>query len=137
MTVTAAVLRSVQEHGTLSTWNVLIAPLVVAAGQHWQQTGSGIEVEHVLTQAVTTAFGAYLATLPEFAQVLPVVLAGSAREDRVLALHAVRAGLYERGLPVRFLGPRTPLVTLAATARPTRAPAVLIWLSIHNAAVAR
>ena len=132
-TVTDAVLQSLQDNGTLVTWNVLLRPVLVAAGEHWQRTGTGIEVEHLLTQAVTTAFAHYVASLPNIAQTLPVMLAGSPREDHVLALHAVRAGLAERGVPVRFLGPRTPLHALASAARLTRTPAVLIWMSLHDA----
>lgn len=129
VTVTEAVLRSLTDKGTVSTWNDLLRPVLVAAGEHWQRTGTGIEVEHLLTQAVTTAFAQYLARLPEIVQVSPVVLAGAPAEEHVLALHAVRAGLAERGVPVKFLGPRTPTAALAATARLTRTPAVLIWMS--------
>jgi len=76
--VTEAVLRSLQDRGTLTTWNVLLRPVLVAAGEHWQRTGSGIEVEHLLTQAVTTAFGQYIAALPDLPQdarsVTPAIL---------------------------------------------------------------
>lgn len=136
VTVTEAVLRSLQDRGTLTTWNVLLRPVLVAAGEHWQRTGSGIEVEHLLTQAVTTAFAQYIAALPDLPQAAPVVVAGGPLEDHVLALHAVRAGLAERGVPVRFLGPRTPMSALASTARLIRAPAVLIWMSLQDAAAA-
>jgi len=136
MTVTEAVLSSLQDNGTLVTWNVLLRPVLVAAGEHWQRTGTGIEVEHLLTQAVTAAFVQYIATLPDIAQTLPVVLAGSPHEEHVLALHAVRAGLAERGVPVRFLGPRTPTSALAGAARLTRTPAVLIWMSLNDAGAA-
>lgn len=132
-TVTEAVLRSLQDNGTLVTWNVLLRPVLVAAGEHWQRTGTGIEVEHLLTQAVTTAFLKYIDTLPEIAQTSPVLLAGSTHEDHVLPLHAVRAGLIERGVPVRFLGPRTPMSALAGAARLTRTPAVMIWMSLNDA----
>ena len=78
VTVTEAVLRSLQDRGTLTTWNVLLRPVLVAAGEHWQRTGSGIEVEHLLTQAVTTAFGQYIAALPDLPQdarsVTPAIL---------------------------------------------------------------
>ncbi len=133
-TVTKNVLRSLLAKGTVSTWNELLRPVLVAAGTRWQQTGSGIEVEHLLTQAVTTAFAQYLAQLTEVAQVSPVMLAGGPHEDHVLALHAVRAGLFERGVPVRFLGPRTPMSALTGVARLTRAPAVLIWMSLRDTA---
>ncbi len=130
--VTAAVVAALQRGGTIDTWNDLLRPVLVAAGDHWQRTGTGIEVEHLLTQAVTSAFTQYIATLPKIAQESPVVVAGSPREDHVLALHAVRAALAERAVPVRFLGPRTPLPALAATARLTRAPAVLLWMSLRD-----
>jgi len=134
--VTAAVVAALQRQGTIATWDDLLRPVLVAAGDHWQRTGTGIEVEHLLTQAVTTAFSGYLTTLPKTAQDSPVVVAGSPREDHVLALHAVRAALAEQGVPVRFLGPRTPLSALAATARLTRAPAVLIWMSLSDSETA-
>ncbi len=130
--VTAAVVAALQSRGTIATWDELLRPVLVAAGEHWQRTGTGIEVEHLLTQAVTSAFAQYMATLPKIAQELPVVLAGSPREDHVLALHAVRAALAERAVPVRFLGPRTPSAALAATARLTRAPAVLLWMALQD-----
>ncbi len=134
--LTDAVVAALRERGTVDTWNQILRPVLVAAGEHWQRTGTGIEVEHLLTQAVTTAFAQYTAFLPEVAQENPVVLAGSPHEDHVLALHAVRAGLAERGVPVRFLGPRTPMSALAATARLTRAPAVLIWMSLSDTSAA-
>jgi hypothetical protein len=130
--VTGAVLAALERQGTIPTWNELLRPVLVAAGDHWQRTGTGIEIEHLLTQAVTMAFAQYVATLPKVAQDSPVVVAGSPREDHVLALHAVRAALAERAVPVRFLGPRTPLQALAATARLTRAPAVLLWMALQD-----
>ncbi|MGS0683730.1 MerR family transcriptional regulator [Nakamurella sp. GG22] len=134
--VTTAVVAALQRQGTIVTWDELLRPVLVAAGDHWQRTGTGIEVEHLLTQAVTTAFTNYITTLPKPTQDSPVVVAGSPREDHVLALHAVRAALAERAVPVRFLGPRTPLPALAATARLTRAPAVLLWMSLPDSETA-
>lgn len=125
---------ALRERGTQAAWNEIVRPVLVAAGEHWQRTGAGIEIEHLLTQAVTTAFSQYVASLPKVPQDSPVVLAGSPNEEHVLALHAVRAALVERAVPARFLGPRTPMTALAATARLTRAPAVLIWMSLKDAA---
>lgn len=135
MAVTQAVLRSLHDNGALATWNVLLRPVLVAAGEHWQRTGAGIEVEHLLTQALTTAFAQYVTTITDIAQADPVVLAGSPQEDHILALHAVRAGLAERGVPVRFLGPRTPMSALAGTAKLTRTPAVFIWMILQDKSV--
>lgn len=123
---------ALRERGTENAWNDIVRPVLVSAGEHWQRTGAGIEIEHLLTQAVTTAFSDYVASLPKLPQEPPVVLAGSPHEDHVLALHAVRAALAERAVPVRFLGPRTPMAALATTARLTRAPAAMIWMSLKD-----
>ena len=83
----------------------------------------------MLTQALTTAFVRHVSRLPEPPRENPVLLAGGPREEHVLALHAVRCALAERGVPARLLGPRTPMGALATAARRTRAAGVLVWLS--------
>lgn len=132
ISVEDSVVETLRAQGTLSTWDEVIRPVLIAAGEHWQRTGTGIEVEHLLTQAVTTAFVRHVAALPEFTRDSPVLLAGGPQEEHVLALHAVRGALAERGIPARLLGPRTPIAALAAAARRTRAPGVLIWLSVPD-----
>jgi excisionase family DNA binding protein len=124
-----AVLTALRERGTLTAWDEVVRPVLVAAGSNWAATGSGVEVEHLLTQAVGAAFVRYAAVLPEPAAERPVLLAGGPQEEHVLPLHALRAVLAERGVPARLLGPRTPAAALAAAARRTRAAAVLVWLS--------
>jgi excisionase family DNA binding protein len=124
-----AVLTALRERGTLTAWDEVVRPVLVAAGSNWAATGSGVEVEHLLTQAVGAAFVRYAAVLPEPAAERPVLLAGGPQEEHVLPLHALRAVLAERGVPARLLGPRPPAAALAAAARRTRAAAVLVWLS--------
>ncbi len=128
--VTAAILGSLAEDGVLPTWNDLVLPVLVAAGEHWHGSGAGIEIEHLLTQAVVTAFTSHATSSSELAQAPPVVLAGGPGEDHVLTLHALRAALSERGVAVRFLGARTPLEALCGTVRLTRAPAVFVWATM-------
>jgi len=118
--------------GVLAAWDSLIRPVLVSSGEYWQRTGSGIEIEHLLTQAVTTAFTRYGAMLPEPSQDRPALLAGGPREEHILPLYALRAALLERGVPARLLGPRTPVVSLAAAARRTRAAAAFIWISTSD-----
>ncbi len=132
-----AVLAALRERGTLRAWDEVVRPVLIAAGAHWAATGSGIEIEHLLTQAVMTAMVRYAATLPEPPAERPVLLAGGPEEEHVLPLHAVRAALGERGVPSRLLGPRTPPVALTAAARRTHAAAVLIWLSRPDDAAVR
>jgi MerR family transcriptional regulator, light-induced transcriptional regulator len=124
-----AVLAALQERGTTAAWDDVVRPVLVAAGSNWAATGNGIEVEHLLTQAVVSALVRYTAALPEPPAERPVLLAGGPQEEHILPLHAVRAALTERGVPARLLGPRTPATALAAAARRTRAAAALVWLS--------
>lgn len=128
------VVGSLGELGTLRTWDEVVRPVLVAAGEHWERTGSGIEVEHLLTQAVINAFARHAATARRVELDHPVLLAGGPKEEHVLALHALRAALAERGVPARLLGPRTPMTALAGAARKTRSPAVLVWLSRRDRA---
>ncbi len=129
MSVEYTVLELLREQGTLTAWNQALRPVLVAAGERWQRTGDGIEVEHMLTQALTTAFVRHVSGLTEPPRENPVLLAGGPHEEHVLALHAVRSALAEKGVPARLLGPRTPMASLANAARRTRAAGVLVWLS--------
>lgn len=135
MGVEDALVDALRAQGTLATWDGIIRPVLVASGDYWQRTGQGIEIEHLLTQAVTTALVRHAAESPEIARVDHVLLASGAHEEHTLALYAVRAALAEAGVPSRLLGPRTPVAALAAAARRTRAPGVFIWLSRPDATV--
>jgi hypothetical protein len=134
--VTDAVVTGLHDRGTVAVWDETLRPLLVAAGDLWARTGAGIEVEHVLTQAVTAALIRYTGALPDVARADPILLAGGPLEDHVLPLHAVRAALAERGVPARFLGPRTPMAVIAKAARLTRAPAVLVWSVVSDPSAA-
>ncbi len=120
-------LHALRQLKTLEAWNQVLKPVLVAAGAHWQRTGSGIEIEHLLSQAITASFATYLSELAQPAQDRPVLLAGGPREDHVLTLLAVRGTLTERGLPVRSLGARTPIQALSTAATRLRSAAVFIW----------
>ena len=137
MTVEDTVLTALGRDGTVRTWDDLVLPVLAAAGRHWKSTGEGIDIEHLLSQALITAFARHVAGLPELPRERPVLLAGGPREEHVLALHAVRSALAERGVPARLLGPRTPIPTLAAAARRTRAAAILCWGSTRDRTAVR
>lgn len=133
MAVEDSVVDALRRRGTVVAWEEIVRPVLISAGEHWQRSGAGIEIEHLLTQAVTTAFVRHVAELPkEPVQDNPVLMAGGPQEEHVIALHAAKAALAERGVPVRLLGPRTPMTALATAARRTRAAGVLVWLSIPD-----
>lgn len=128
------VVAALAQEGTDATWEDVVRPVLVAAGRHWETTGSGIEVEHLLSDALTSAFDRHRASLPQPDGAHAVLLAGGPQEEHVLALHALRCALVERGVPVRLLGPRTPIGVLTVAARRTRAAAVVCWTSTPDPA---
>lgn len=127
---------ALRRDGTIRTWDELVQPVLTAAGRVWETTGSGIEIEHLLSQAVMSAFGHYLGEMARPSQERPVLLAGAPREEHVLPLYALRSALAEEGVPARLLGPCTPLPTLAVAAKRTRAAAVVCWASQPDIAAA-
>lgn len=120
------VLRSLRERGVLHTWDELLRPVLIAAGAHWAETGDGIEVEHVLSEATLGALRRRRVELPA-PEAGPAVLIASAPGDQhSLPLHAVAVGLGERGLGARVIGAQVPFNTLASAIRRTRPAAVFV-----------
>jgi len=98
MGVEDTVVEALRLQGTLVTWDTIVRPVLIASGDYWQRTGEGIDIEHLLTQAVTTALVRHVAEQTEVARVDPVLLASGPREEHTLALYAVRSALAEVGL---------------------------------------
>jgi hypothetical protein len=132
-----SVVRTVEqqlgEHGVLRTWEDVLVPVLVAAGARWEATGTGVEVEHLLSDCVATALRrhaeAALASRPQRAArpLLSVLLACAPDEQHVLPLHALAAGLAEGGNRSRFLGAAVPAPALQAAVRRTGPAAVFVW----------
>lgn len=127
--VRAALDASLAAHGTITTWDDLLAPVLVAVGERWATTGEGIEVEHLLAE---TAIGALRAVsvAPEPRNGRPVLLACAPDESHSLPLSALSAALAERGIGVRMLGAGLPAVALSAAVRRTGPAVVLVWAQI-------
>jgi hypothetical protein len=124
------IVDTVDRRGVVWTWDHLLLPVLVAVGKRWEQTGTGIEVEHLLSEAIQSVFSELgrRVTLPRNSS--PVLLAGSEFELHTLPLWAVAAGLAERGVTTRMLGPRMPAAALAEAMRRTGPGAVLVWSQV-------
>ncbi|MET3807935.1 hypothetical protein ABIB25_004962 [Nakamurella sp. UYEF19] len=119
--------RLLDETGARATWDDVLRPVLAAAGAAWARTGTGIDIEHVLSEAIIEALRLYRVRQWAAGPLPPVLLAGSASELHVLPLHVVAAALAERGVPTLLLGARVPGAALASAARRTRASAVFLW----------
>jgi len=111
--------------GVAHTWNEVLRPVLVSIGVRWVR--AGVDVEHVLSEAVMDALRSYRAFLPRPVPGRPVLLACAPEEQHTLPLHALAAGLAEQRVPLRLLGGRVPTASLGTAARRTGAGAVFLW----------
>lgn len=111
--------------GVARTWNEVLRPVLVSIGVRWIR--AGVDVEHVLSEAIMDALRSYRAFLPRPVPGRPVLLACAPEEQHTLPLHALAAGLAERRAPLRLLGGRVPTAALTTAVRRTDAGAIFLW----------
>lgn len=120
---------AVEVQGVEPVWDRLVAPVLVALGRRWQETGSGVESEHLLSEAVLAVLHAHTLAQPVRGGAT-VLLAAAEEEQHVLPVHVVAAALAERGTPSRVLGGRVPRDALAAAVRRSGPAVVLVHASL-------
>ena len=113
--------------GAMAVWEEILRPVLVDVGARWARTGSGIDVEHVLSETTVEALRAYRVCQPRPRPGRPVLLACSAEDMHVLPLHIITAALAERQVPLQLLGARVPNAALLSALRRTNASAVFVW----------
>ncbi len=129
--VTELVTDSVARQGVVPTWDHVVAPVLVAVGRRWRRTGTGIEIEHLFSEAVLGVLAARAAAMAgEPSNTRPVLLAATADELHVLTLHALGAALAERRVQARLLGARVPGSALAVSVRRLSPSVVFLWSQV-------
>jgi len=135
-TITEIVADSVERQGVVTTWDDTVAPVLVAVGRRWQRSGGGIEMEHLLSEAVLGVLATRTAAMAgRSSNTRPLLLAATADEMHVLAMHALAAALAERRIDARLLGARVPGPALSAAVRRLTPSAVFLWS--HGPATAK
>lgn len=119
--------ESIQRHGTIPTWEQLLRPVLVAVGERWSSSGSGIEVEHMLTESILAALRDTSAAAPPPSGSGSVLLAAGKDEEHGLPLHVLAAACAERQVATRMLGVRVPGEALAAAVLRTGPAAVFVF----------
>jgi hypothetical protein len=132
--VTALVREEVTRSGVLHTWDHVLRPVLVAVGARWAATGEGVEVEHLLSDCTAVVLREIAAAVPELPGRRPVLLSCAPEEHHALPLHALAAGLAERGVGVRTLGPALPAAALQAAVRRTGPAALFVWSQLPGTA---
>jgi DNA-binding transcriptional MerR regulator len=123
---------SLDRRGVVWTWDNLLIPVLVGVGRRWENTGKGVEVEHVLSESVTAALSGVVTKLRGAVNPRPVILACADDEMHSLPLFAVSAALAERRIAARVLGARVPHDALVASIRRTGPSAVLVWAYLET-----
>ena len=113
-------------HGVVWTWERLVLPVFETICRRQHETGSGIDVEHILSDRVQAALHR-LARASGRAAVRPVLLACAEDEQHSLPVHALAAALGELDVETRVLGARTPNAALADAMRRLGPVAVFVW----------
>ncbi len=118
--------ETLDRRGVVWTWDHLVVPVLIGVGQKWEQSGRGIDVEHVLSEAIQAEFSERVGRAPATSPAT-VLLAAAPGEFHVLPMWALAAGLAERQVAMRMMGARTPVDALGQAMRRTGPGAVLVW----------
>lgn len=113
--------------GSVRTWEDLLLPVLSGLGNRFEHSATCVAAEHLLSVAAIAEFSRYTADLPSQVQHRAVLLASAEGEQHSLPLHALAAGLAERGIDSRILGPDLPHFALAAAVRRIGPGVVFLW----------
>jgi hypothetical protein len=126
--------ESIAAEGLVRSWETVVHPVLVALGDRWACTGSGVEVEHLVSDCVTAVYQAGTVAAEPSPGRRPVLLAGMPGELHVLGLTVLSAVLAERGVPCRPLGADLPADALRAAVRRTAPAALVLWSQMPGTA---
>lgn len=127
--------KDLAQYGVDSTWSQVMSPLLILVGKHWEETGKGIDVEHLLTEVLIRILRDCVKEVKQPLNSRPVLLAAVGAELHSLALHALAAALAERRIETHFLGSRTPLEAISAIMKRSAPPAVFLWAQLQENAL--
>jgi MerR family transcriptional regulator, light-induced transcriptional regulator len=126
--------ESITAMGAQAAWDAVVRPVLGAVAQRWADTGTGIEIEHLLSDCVTAVFSTLAASMPPPATARPILLAGMAGDQHRLPIVVLSATLAQRGVACRSLGADLPVEALIAAIRRTAPVAVLLWSQLPETA---
>jgi methanogenic corrinoid protein MtbC1 len=118
---------SIDSHGVVWTWENVLIPVLVALGEKWEQTGEGVEQEHLIAESITGLFRNLANSVSEPENARPVLLACAPHELHTIPMYAIAAGLAEQNIGCRILGARMPAEALASAAKKIGPSAIVVW----------
>lgn len=130
--VEALIRREILSQGIVTTWNEILVPALVVIGKRWEESGSGIEIEHLFSEIVKRIMRDCANEIDSPRNAKPVLLASIGDEHHCLAIHALAAALADENIATHFLGARTPVEALAEMVRKTNPPVVFLWAQLRK-----
>ena len=130
--IETALRKDIAANGVIASWTEVIVPLLFLVGNEWEADGSGIEVEHMLTEIIKRILREGVAEIKKPINAQPVLLAAVGEEMHCLALHALAAALAEKRIEIFFLGARTPLEAISGMIKRSAPPAVFLWAQLSQ-----
>ena len=116
---------AIERDGVVVAWEELARPVLAALGRRWEATGAGVDVEHLLSEALLSSLRA--ASAGERRRSSATALVACAEEEmHSLAVHVLAAALDERGVTARVLGARVPRQALCDAVRRSGPAAVVV-----------
>jgi DNA-binding transcriptional MerR regulator len=122
--------KDIAKYGVIDSWQVVMVPVLVIVGDAWAATGTGIEVEHLLSETIIGILRDRSKQLKSPINARPVLIASVGEEIHSLAIHALHAALAEAKVDCNFLGARTPLEALSSMISRSAPPAVFLWAQL-------
>lgn len=126
--------EAIDARGVEHAWDEVARPVLASVGRRWFDTGTGVEVEHLVSHCVVAVFGMRATAAPQGLNPRPVLLAGMPGEEHNLPLTVLAAALADRRVECRFLGSNLPAVALVAAVRRTAPAAVVLWAQVRDTA---
>lgn len=130
--VEAVLRKDIADNGVIASWTEVIVPLLFLVGDAWAATGTGIEVEHMLSEIIKRLLREGVVEIKDPVNAQPVLLASVGEEVHCLALHALAAALAEKKIETFFLGARTPLEAITGMVKRSAPPAVFLWAQLEQ-----
>ncbi len=128
--VRAVVGAAIATHGVIYTWDELARPVLTAIARRWENSGTGVEREHLLSECLVREFDRAAEAARDRAAPLntrAVLLACVPNEGHSLPLSALAAALAERRVGAHLLGASLPKVALDDAVRRLAPVAVMLW----------
>jgi methanogenic corrinoid protein MtbC1 len=115
--VSAILARALAEDGPAVMWDGLLRPVLSAAGRRWEQTGEGVDVEHLLSECALGVLRTAAVRPREGVRHRPVLIASAPGELHSLPTYALTASLADSGVHCRVLGADVPFTALSSATR--------------------